>query len=208
MYEIIVMLDFIRAQDDSLLKFLEVVLTRMKGNARYAKEQDQVLAVETDFNAFTKCLADCSNGGKALIQLKNEQRKVLEASARKLAKLVEIDADGPDYVLEAGFKLHAKSQQNRAPFPAPTIEYLGRGTLSGTIEGFSSDFLPGVKQIAAEWRGVSDPTGEWNNGVYSTGKKFQLKDLPPRTDVEVRIRFIGTYQRESDPSAAVPVFVL
>ena len=124
-----------------------------------------------------------------------------------LAALTKVYAEGvSSYVTDAGFHLKKKPVRSNQPLPQPEWNFLKRGVLSGTVEGEIKNLPAGVKEV-----GIKHSYDGWateKNGTYSTGKKFVLAGLEVKREVEVKVCYLGTYQRKSDDSLAMPVFVL
>ncbi|MBK9013851.1 MAG: hypothetical protein IPM82_07070 [Saprospiraceae bacterium] len=66
-------------------------------------------------------------------------------------------------------------------------------------------FPKGVLNIAIEYSADGGLTCQ--NGTYSTGLKFTLAGPTPRTDYLIRVIYHGTFQRISNSSKPVPVYV-
>lgn len=62
-----------------------------------------------------------------------------------------------------------------------------------------------VVKNGVEW---SENQGQtWNNGTYFSGKKGVVKNLPIRKDLLLRVRSIGSYNKESDFSTPIGTFL-
>lgn len=188
-------------------KFGQQVILKTDGVKRYSDLQPQVTIVKSLFNTMVDAVAAASNGGKLLTKAKQEARKAFILGMEDLVDLVKVYAKGDEtYVTGAGFDLIKKSTRSNAPFDRPKWNSIKRGVLSGTIEGEVKNFPKGVKEL-----GIKHSYDGWmteNNGTYSTGKKFTLTGLDIKREVEIKVCFHGTYQRTSNDSVAMPIFVL
>lgn len=188
-------------------EFCHFVISKTDGIARYADLQAQVDIVKPLLTAFDAAVVAALDGGKLLTQAKKDAKENLLDSMDDLKSLTKVFSKGdPTYATDAGFKLKPKPVRSQQPLPEPVIDSLKRGVLSGTIEGLIKDFPPGVKEI-----GIKYSYDGWvteNNGTYSTGKKFILAGLEVKREVEVKVCYHGTYQRKSNDSDAMHIFVL
>lgn len=175
--------------------------------ARFSDLQQQVDIIKPLLKTFINAVAAATDGGKLLTQAKKKAKKELLKEMDYLKALVAVFAKGDeDYVTEAGFKLREKPVRNNQPLPQPKWIDLKRGILSGTVDGELKNFPKGVTTV-----GIKHSYDGWvteKNGTYTTGKKFVLKGLEPKKEVEVKVCFNGTFQRQSDDSDPMRIFVL
>lgn len=183
------------------------IILKTDNIAPYANLQKQVNIIKPLLETFINAVAAATDGGKLLTQAKKKAKGELLNQMDILKALVIVHAKGDEtFATGAGFKLRKKSIRNNQPLPEPEWAYLKRGILSGTVEGELKNFPKGVSEI-----GIKHSYDGWvteKNGTYSTGKKFVLKGLDPKREVEVKVCFHGTFQRESNESVPMPVFVL
>ena len=183
------------------------IVLKTDGVARFSDLQAQVDIIKPLLQTFTNAIAAATDGGKLLTQAKKKARKELISEMDILKALVLVFAKGdPTYVTEAGFKLREKPVRNNQPLPQPKWIDLKRGVLSGTVNGELKNFPKGVTSA-----GVKHSYDGWvteKNGTYTTGQNFVLEGLEPRKEVEVKVCFHGTFQRRSDDSDSMKIFVL
>lgn len=205
MYSIYVT-DFTGASSADLFKAVNDVVLKMKGKPAYPDEQAQVLVVETSNAAFGQAVSDANGGGRASINNRKLARNALLVQVKLLIRQMELHVDADmSFFLNAGFKVWKTSVRERVPLEAPALILLERGVLSGTVSGKVMNLPKGFTQLAVEF---SYDNITWHNGTYTAGKKFLLSGLTPKQNVSVRVRFNGSFQRQSDWSNIREVFVL
>ena len=202
-----VSLEFKKKTYSELDDFCRQVIQKMDGSEAYVAEKLQVDIVKPLLESYQNAVAAASDGGKFLTQVKRESKTALLNEMHVLALQVQLNAKEDDnYVIGAGFTTVAKAKRHVQPFEQPQWKSIRRGVLSGTVECEVMNKPKGVNEI-----GVTYSTDGWqtvHNGTYSSAKKFIIKGLPTRQDVEFRLQFIGTHQRKSDPSPPIGIFVL
>jgi hypothetical protein len=188
-------------------EFSQQIILKIDGVTRFADLQLQIEIVKEKLGIFTIAVAEATNGGKLLTQAKIIAKKELIRELNSLRDLVKVFAKGEvTYATEAGFTLRAKSVRSNLPFLKPMPEYVKRGTLSGTVKGEVRDMPKGATELAIKYS--YDGWVTEHNGTYSSGKKFVLEGLEVKREVEVKMAFHGTFQRQSDYSDAIRIFVL
>ncbi len=181
-------------------------------DATYKKPDYEGVANEADsvqvrYNEFDAACAAAANGGKSLTEVKQAKRTALLEALDALGTALQLTVkEDLSYITNAHYQYRNQPVKSNEPLPDPTQAYVIAGVLTGTVVGKVADLPKGVKSIAVEY---SDDNGlTWKNGTYSTGKKFTLAGLVPRKDYLVRVVYHGTFQRTSNPSKPLPVFVL
>lgn len=181
-------------------------------DATYKKPDYEGVATEADsvqvrYNEFDAACAAAANGGKSLTEVKQAKRTALLEALDALGTALQLTVkEDLSYITNAQYQYRSQPVKSSEPLPDPTQAYVMAGVLSGTVVGKVADLPKGVKSVAVEY---SDDNGlTWKNGTYSTGKKFTLAGLSPRKDYLVRVVYHGTFQRTSNPSKPLPVFVL
>lgn len=193
--------------DDELRSFEVDVVTATVDVAAYLAVKPQADAVEVAGDEFATACTNAADGGTALISTKNTKRKALLKKLDALGTALQLTVGTDlDYILKAHYKIVEPGEKSDAPLPDPELDSVKCGVLSGTVKGSVKAFPKGVTSIAVEY---SDDNGlTWKNGTYSSGKKFLLEGLISRHDYLVRVTYHGTFQRTSNPSAYLPIFVL
>ena len=191
----------------AISEFCHFIISKTDGVARYSDLQNQIDKIKPLLTTYDAAILAASDGGKLLTQAKREAKVELLNAMEILAALTKGFSNGDStYVTDTGFQLRQKAVHSKQPLPQPEWVYLKRGILSGTIEGLIKNLPPGVKEI-----GIKYSYDGWvteHNGTYCTGKKFILAGLEVKRDVEVKVIYHGTYQRKSNDSKPMPVFVL
>jgi hypothetical protein len=195
------------ASDATLSKDVDDIVLKTKGNATYTDEQPQILLAEAANGKFKIAMSNASDGGKSFRELLDAARKELLFELNVLCRLFNTKVNEDiTFFLNAGFTVKKSPVRDRNPLEKPLLDYFVRDVLSGTTRGKVKNFPKGVTQLAIEYSYDGGQT--WHNGTYSAGKLFKLGNLTPKMTVSVRVRFLGTFQRESDWSDAMEVFVL
>ena len=183
------------------------VMLKTDDVARFSDLQKQVDVIKPLLESFINAVAAAADGGKLLTQAKKKAKKELLNEMDILKSLVVIFAKGDeDYATEAGFKLREKPIRNNQPLSRPKWMNIKRGVLLGTIEGELKKFPKGVTSA-----GVKHSYDGWvteKNGTYTTGQNFVLEGLESKREVEVKVCFHGTFQRKSNDSDSMSIFVL
>lgn len=175
--------------------------------AAYETVKTEVEEVKATFDVFDAACVAAANGGTTLTQAKNAAKvtflKALDSLGTALQLTVQEDLA---YITNAHYDYRTQPSRSDAPLPDPELDFVLAGVLSGTVDGKVKEFPKGVKAIGIEYS--KDGGLNWQNGAYSTGKKFTVASLAVRQDYLIRVLFHGTFQRTSNPSKPIPVFVL
>lgn len=203
----IIILSFKKLTNSLLLLFTTFVVTRMKNNATYVDEADQVLVVETANTAFSEAITAAASGDHHSIGLMHKHRDSLEKELTILTKMLELHTDQDVlFFTYPGFEVRKKPSRNFMPLSKPVIKALKQGILSGSLNGELVDYPEGVNQVALQHS--SDGGIAWTNSSYSAGKRFSIEGLPPRNAYLVRACYHGSNKRMSDWSDPMGLFVL
>lgn len=163
--------------------------------------------VKLKYDLFETACVAATNGGKTLNQMKDKRKVEFLVSLDVLGTALQLNVgDDLTFITNAYYEYRVQPVKSDAPLPDPNLLYVKAGVLLGTVEGKLIDLPKGVRTVALEYS--VDEGVTWQNGTYSTGKKFIITGLTSRTDILVRAIFHGTFQRSSNPSTPVPVFVL
>lgn len=193
--------------DDQLRSHQVDVVTATYDEPAYAGVQLQAEEVKIAGVEFTTACTNAAYGGTTLISTKNSKRAVLLEKLDNLGTALQLTVkDDLTYITNAHFSVKQQGQRSTEPLPDPVLDFVQRGVLEGTVDGKVKALPKGVKAIAVEYSADGGLT--WQNGTYSTGLKFSLSGLDSRKEYRVRVRYHGTFQRTSNPSVEMPVFVL
>lgn len=202
-----ILLDFKKYPDPNLVIFAKNVNTRMKDNARYLTEQPQVDKCIASLQGFESAVTDAQDGGRVLNQIRTEMRSIMLTDFTVLAKMLELHVNEDlTFFTEAGFFVRKRPVRSELPLERPILKFIKQGILSGSIDGEVENFPIQVTQLGVRYS--TDHGTTWQNGTYSSGKRFTLSGLNPRKEHLVAVVFLGTQQRMSDWSEAMQLFVL
>lgn len=202
-----ILLNFKRLPDNDLTAFAENIVTNMLDNPVYAAEATQLGVVSTALDEFSLAAVNARDGGRTPKRIRDEKRESLLLALSLLVLQLEMYlTKEASFFTATGFSLHKSPERNIGPLPRASLKYVRRGMMSGTVDGESQEFPDSVKQLAVEHS--SDNGLTWQNGTYSTGKRFTLAGLPVKKDCLVRVRFHGTRQRNGDWSEPLSLFIL
>jgi hypothetical protein len=202
-----IILNFKKQTAALLLIFVNFVVKQMKGNPTYLDLALQVDTVESANTVFSDALTAAGTGDYNNVTVMRQKRKLLEDEVTVLARMLELTRN-PDitFYTYPGFEVRRKPTRNLMPLNKPVIKFLKQGVLSGSLDGEVVDYPEGVTQLALQYSldgGIS-----WNNGSYSSGKRFSLANLTARNSFLVRACYHGSNKRMSDWSEPMALFVL
>jgi len=190
-----------------LVIFVNYVVSRIKNNATYAAEADQVAVIELANTAFSAAISAAGTGDHTNVALMHKHRDTLENELTTLAKMLELHrGESVTFFTYPGFDVRKKPSRNLMPLAKPVIKALKQGVLSGTLDGEVVQIPDGFTQLAVQHS--SDGGIAWTNGSYSAGKRFSVENLPARNAYLVRVCFHGSNKRMSDWSDPMGLFVL
>jgi hypothetical protein len=195
----------------ALLDYAKFVIMATYQQPMYDTIQIALVDLEQKTAHFENALYAAKFSDELAVTKKNTaQSEVLEALnqvANGLDFFACYQADGVAYILNAGMKTHqmrAKSLPKSTYLAAPMIQnILPSNIIPGEITIVVSKVI-GAKNFGFEY---SEDEVNWTNGLYSSKKSSTLK-LPSRKDLYIRVRAIGTRNRNSEFSAPVRTFVL
>ena len=200
-------LSFMQGTYGETEEFCRQVISKTDSVTRYVDLQAQVDIVKPSYLTFIDSVTAATHGGKLLTQAKLKAKNELLITMEDLAALAKVFAKGEEsYATEAGFDLRKKAVRSNSPLERPELNYLKRGVLSGSIEGEIKNFPKGANEV-----GIKHSYDGWatvKNSIYTSGKKFNIENLEVKKDVEIKVCFIGTFQRKSDDSDPMSIFVL
>lgn len=202
-----ILLDFKKMPTGQLIAFVLQLISKTDGVAKYVDLQGQVDVVKLSYEAYIKAVDAASDGGKTLVLIQKQKKLAMFQDLQDLVLLTKLNAKGDEsYPLGAGFNLQAKPQRSNEPLPKPVIKYIRRGIKSGTVVGELTDFPKGAREFSLLHS--TDKGLTKTNGTSTSGKRFTLDLGITEQRVQVSGYFLGTFQRKSDESDAVEVFVL
>jgi hypothetical protein len=193
--------------DDRLRSHAANVVSATDGVPAYESVATEAASVKVRYTAFSSASEAAANGGKSLTLTKNDAKKALLDALDVLGTALQLTVrEDLTYITNAYYEYRTQPVRSEEPLPDPILEFVNTGTLTGTVVGKLKALSKGVKAVAIEH---SKDEGEtWVNGTYATGRRFTISGLEVRKDYLVRALYHGTFQRTSNPSKPMPVFVL
>jgi hypothetical protein len=155
-------------------------------------------------------LQEAVSGDKVKGAIKREKKATLLAALDVLATVIEWNAQGSEvYFKGTGFNLNDEPRvaNRNASLATPTILRASSNGIRGELQiVIELDSKSGMKQMGFEY---STNKGEtWTNGTYSGSTKFIWDKLPSSSEVMLRTRAIGSFNRKSEWSEIVTAAVL
>lgn len=156
---------------------------------------------------FDTDLKNSVKAGNEKTAIKNQSLSALKAILVKIAKEVDIIANGDEVViLAAGFEVQ-KARGKYEGDPGMVTELTASSTL---VEGeVLCKWQKGehAEKTAFEWEEELVP-GVMHNGNYANGSKLLIKGLPSKKWINIRARSLGSANRNSGWCIPVRVFVM
>jgi hypothetical protein len=125
--------NFFKLSDLDVVKNGINVVTNMTGNSKFLNPPVDLAVLKTDLDSMSALIAEAVDGSKKVIVRKNQQRGVVIAMLRMLARYVEfVSADDPTVFQTSGFQL---ASTTKAPTPplSEKIRRIDHGTNSGQV---------------------------------------------------------------------------
>lgn len=197
-----------KLSDSGLATFAINVLTRMKGNPRFASIQTPLL--DTDLpgaiERYNRALQEAADGGRTKISEKRVAHDALIQMLEVVANHVNIIALGDETILlDSGFGIRQHITSSIAELQQVQGLQISQAGASADVV-LTYDRVPHARFYSVEWS--LDGGQTWINGVHSTALRSVVKGLPARVDVLFRVTAMGSGQRRGIPSDAVRFFVL
>jgi hypothetical protein len=191
-------------QADSIV-FAKNVVQKMTANPLFAAFKAYIDALELIRKAFSDALITANNKDPVLIILKNQKRKEMDEQLDDVAELVNSLAKGDKAViLASGFDFIAE-YKTITELLAPTgFKVTNVPDQPGKVKG-SWDEVKGTNTYALEMR--IKGTEIWEGCAFPSARSVVIKDLKLGSNVEFRVRALGTRGLMSDWSIIVDVWV-
>ncbi|MFN8304368.1 MAG: hypothetical protein U0U46_17905 [Saprospiraceae bacterium] len=190
-----------------LTQFAVNVLSRMKGNPKFASLKNHV---ETDLqlasDRFAAAILEAADGSRTRIAEKRMRRQELLDVLERIAVQLIVLADGDESViLDAGFNPRRRTGQRTDGTPD---QVTGLRASSGYRPGevlLEYNAAARARMYGVEWS--TDQGASWHNGIYPSARRAVVTGLPSRQEVWFRVFAMGTQQRKGAPSNPLPYFV-
>ena len=200
---------FKKLNDDELNIFANTLIANGSDKEfdAYRATLDQLTADNSDYS--TK-LQRAKNKGLVEVEARNIAKAGLLLDIEEYSHLINaLAVRNPSIIGKSGFESRTKVTYRSSPnleLSAPYALNVAFGKTTGEIIlTYSLEMPEKVVKNGVEW---SDDAGAtWHNGTYFSGRKGVLKNLPTRKDLQIRVRSLGAYLRESDFSTPISTFL-
>ncbi len=202
-----VLLDFKSKHDADLDRFAETVLKNLSGNPVFEPIKTLVdVDLRNAVTAYNSALIANETGGKPTTATKNEKRAALLVVLDLVARNVDLIAQGNEpLILETGFAAGGRIQHIPKEIAKANIKQAKRGDAPCEVD-LEVERLAAAELFAVEWS--ADQGQNWNNGTYSSKRKFKLLTTAPKTDTLIRVRGLGRKERKGPWSEPVSLFIV
>jgi hypothetical protein len=196
-----------KMRQGNIVPFGRNVGTRIATNPLFSSiDKSDSPELTAALDAYALDLKDAVKSGNEKTSVKNKaKQRVLEVLV-KIAKEVDIIANGDETViLAAGFEV-TKQPERREQEPGPVTALVVLPTL---VEGeVNCKWSKGAhaNKTAFEWADEEKPE-TWHNGNYAGGAKLLITGLPSKKWLRFRARSLGGFNRNSPWCEPVRVFV-
>jgi hypothetical protein len=197
-----------RLQEDKLLIFSINVHTRITENSAFSTISEEDKKALGDANtAYENLLKKAVKGSTLDTANKNAGKElVVIGLLNKIAQTVNVIANGEEpVILLAGFEVRKQAARREAD-PSPITDLVVQPMLVAGEVHCKWTKSADSNKTAFEWTEEVEPR-QWHNGEYSDGGKLLIKGLPSKKNVLIRARALGSGNRKSEWSEALPVFV-
>lgn len=197
-------------RQDALSAYAENVLDKTNGQPPYQPLHALLTTLSNLHKTYNECLAKAMGRDRAAVAYKDEIKSQLYNALDEVATGLEMNAKGEEmYVLNAGMEIHKRRTSHTGTLLPPEELTARSNGLTGQAQlNFKCPRQQRrqVETFAVEWRTTGQ--AEWKNGTYRNAKRIVINGLPERTDVEFRVRCLGTRGRKSDWSEVATAFVV
>ncbi len=192
----------------ALAQFAVNVLTRMKGNPKFASLKNHVeIDLQAAVDRFAQALQEAADGSRTRIAEKRVCRQELLNVLERIAVQLTVVADGDEAtILDAGFNPRRRPGGQR--LDASPEQVTGLRASSGYRPGevlLEYNVAARARMYGVEWS--ADQGVSWHNGIYPSARRAVVTGLPIRQEVWFRVFALGTQQRKGAPSAPLPYCV-
>ncbi len=186
----IIIINFQNHSDQSFLVEAGQIKFSMINNANFPSPVPTMKEVQDDTDEFSNALDNMGNGANTTL-VKNEKRKKLESTLKRLGLYVETVADGNEIIAESsGFKLRNKpSPVGILPKPAnfKVLPALGKGSVKLSI-----DKIYGAKTYQFEYKPSSDATNNTWAIAADSQSSLILNNLLSGQEYTFRVVGVGS----------------
>jgi hypothetical protein len=157
-------------------------------------EKPTVASLTADKASFTLLKGQAADGDKGKIAARDALREKITADLKKLAKYIELKADGNLQILEStGYELSKdRTPAGSEPLPAPENLKLRKGGLSGVLIASSAAVKGAASYETHICPGESIAPANWSQACITKGcRRIELSGLTPGALYNVRVRAIN-----------------
>ena len=193
---------------DTLASFADNVFSRMSSLPEYQPLATEVARLKQLLDQYKEALASAMYGGVDRIAIKNEKKQDLLLGLDQIANLLNASYTGVDsWIVGAGMETMREAVSTNALLDAPyDLRAFSRDESGAVTLSFRLASPTRVRRNAIEYS--ADGGESWKNGNYSSATRVQLKGLPSRQELKLRVRSLGAAERQSAWSKPVEVFVV
>ncbi|MEX8520644.1 MAG: hypothetical protein AB3X44_19230 [Leptothrix sp. (in: b-proteobacteria)] len=186
--------------DGELQNMVGLVVAKMTSNpyfsAEWPPQVPQLVAIDKDLTLFRNLCVECTSGDRAKIREHDEVRGRLEIAMPKVARYVELVADGDEKILSStGFPLRSPRTNSAGTslLPAPTDFRVTYGRLSGTLDVHVRRLEGASFYDVQTMPGNGNADTDWKHATSSpTSMHIQVEGLTPGQYVWVRVRGVNS----------------
>lgn len=180
----------------------ELVIDKMKPDARFSSLLSEVTEVETLYHAWLTKAGEASNRDLAKIELKNQARIACITKLQTLAVATELLINGNrELALETGFKL-TKAQEVVSFLPKPVIRKFYNTKTAGEVK-LRWDAIRGTLTYVVE---SSTDGVTWTSTLITARHIISLSGQPQGQKMYFRVKAVGA-RVSSDFSMPVYLFI-
>ena len=195
--------------DDKLVVFANALLENGKSKT-FDPYRTILDTLTTATNDYATKLQKAQNRGKIEIAEKNISKETLlvgiDMYAYQINSAAMLDSS---IIVRAGFESQSNATRSNGDFQLNPPFGLTVELSKNSGEVYLTCQLDDSKRVVKNGVEWSEDNGVlWNNGTYFSGKKGTVKHLPIHKDLLIRIRSLGTFNKESGFSVPIPVFCL
>jgi len=187
-----VITNFSMLSDSELLKTVKNAVLNLKDNKGYVFTEGKLTDLDSKATELTDAIAKSINGGRLVVQKKNDVRLEVEFKLSDIAKTVNLQANYNLAMLESTGLPLIKEAESYPEFPAPKMLKLKSGIAHGEI----IVEVPVQKKtriycIYHSKMPAAAEIKEWNH-ILSTKHKATITGLTPGDQIAVKAGYVGT----------------
>ncbi len=200
-----VSLAFKSLSQSEIIVFATNVFSKMSSDPQFAFLKPDVDALDTVTKVYSDALSAASTKDSMLVLIKNTKLVELQDKLSELAAKVNEFAKGDKVIVKASGFDYIKDPKSLSELATPTgLEVDKVLKQSGKVK-LSWDKVDGIINYVVEMRIKGEET--WMTSAFPSARTVIIKDLKPGTNVEFRVRALGTRNLMSDWSQIVDIWI-